>query len=471
VTPRREDIARAVEAIWEDSVVPALARYVELPCLSPAFDPDWESRGAIGDAVELARAWVAGRGVENASVEVARLPGRTPVLLLELGPTGPGRRSTTLLYGHLDKQPALGTWREGLEPFRAVREGDRLYGRGTADDGYAVFAAVSAAEACRAAGGGHGRVLVLVEASEESGSRDLSAYLDALSGRLGSPDVVVCLDSGCADYDRLWTTTSLRGNVTATLRVDVLREGVHSGDAGGVVPSSFRLLRALLSRVEDERTGAILLPELVAEVPEVRRREAEALVAELGPAAAGAFPVVPGLELAGRDLLERVLLRTWAPALEVTGIDGLPAVRDAGNVLRPFTAAKVSVRTPPTVDPFVAASALERAFTLAPPAGASVTFDVDSAGAGFDAPPLSPALADALDAASLAYFGRPRAARGEGGTIPFLATLARRYPAAQFVVTGVLGPGSNAHGPNESLHLTTAKRLTAALAQLLDALG
>jgi acetylornithine deacetylase/succinyl-diaminopimelate desuccinylase-like protein len=466
---RSAALAERIGAVFEADVIPALSDYTSIECLSPHFDAGWEADGHLARAAALIERWCRERDVPGACVETLSLPGRTPVVLGEVPARGAGHGGTTLLYGHFDKQPALGEWREGLAPFRAERRGDRLYGRGTADDGYAGFAAFSALEALAACEIGHGRCVVLLEGSEESGSCDLDAYLDVLAGRIGDPSLVVCLDSGAASYDRLWLTSSLRGNLVATLRVEVLEEGVHSGAAGGIVPSSFRILRQLLERVEHSATGEILLPELRSAVPETRRAEIERLVETLGEDAAGCFPTVPGLRLAGHDPTERVVLGTWAAALEVTGLAGAPEPRDAGNVLRPFTEAKLSLRIPPDVDAAVAARALQESLTTEPPAGARVSCEVHEPSAGFDAPPFAPWLEEALVRASLDHFGAPPGVMGEGGTIPFLASLRSRLPGAQFVVTGVLGPGSNAHGPNEFLHIPTASRLAAVVADVLAA--
>jgi len=471
VAPRPE-LLQAADRLFEDGGLAVLEDYVRIPCLSPDFDAEWSAHGHLRAAAELLLDWVQARPVAGLEVELLQLPGLTPVIAAEV-PATPGREDSgagpTLLYGHLDKQPPLGAWREGLDPFVPVREGDRLYGRGTADDGYSVFAAIGALQALQECGVGHGRCIVLIEASEESGSPHLPAYLETLAPRFGpgGPSLVVCLDSGCPTYDRLWATTSLRGLLSAEIRVEVLTEGVHSGSAGGVVPSSFRILRQLLSRIEDEETGAILVDECKASIPDVRRREAEALVATLGEGAVDGFPTVAGLRLAGADAVERVLARTWAPSLALVGMDGVPPVRDGGNVLRPFTACKIALRLPPSADAEAAAARVAAVLTDDPPSGAVVTVLAEGA-RGFDAPAMATWLADAVEQASEAYFGQPPGAAGEGGTIPFLSALQERYPAAQFLVTGVLGPHSNAHGPNEMLHLPTAKAVTASVAHVLS---
>lgn len=444
-----------IDSAWEERILPALCEYTRIPCLSPAFDPDWAERGALMEAARLLEAWV--RDQDGAlHTEIVELAGRTPVLLVDNGGSG----DPVVVYGHMDKQPPLGAWRSGLGPYEPVREGDLLYGRGTADDGYATFAAVTG---LLAADGGRGRVLVLIEASEESGSPDLSAHLDNLRARIGTPRLVLCLDSGGLSYDRLWLTTSLRGNLVATVTVEVLTEGIHSGQGGGVVPSSFRILRRMLSNIEDEATGRVLLPELLgAGIPEAHRANLAVLAAEFPDSAA---PVVDGLRLLAEDPVERLAARTWGAALEVTGAAGLPTPRQGGNVLRPSTTLKFSLRLPPDVDAERASDALISA--LRTDEGAHVTIDMEAAAQGWIAPPLEPAVAATLDEVSAARFGRPAGAVGEGGSIPFLADLQRGFPGTQFVATGVLGPHSNAHGPNESLHIPMAKAVTQAVAAVL----
>jgi len=431
-----------IDSLWETEVLPTLADYTRIECLSPGFDDHWAERGEIDRAAQLMADWCAARPVPGLTVGIRRLPGRTPVLVAEV----PGPGPTVVIYGHLDKQPPLGQWRDGLGPFEPVRDGDRLYGRGTADDGYAVFCALSALQLVPEPP----HTVVLIEASEESGSPDLAAHLDELDL---DPALMICLDSGALSYDRLWLTTSLRGIVVAAVTVEVLTEGVHSGMAGGAVPSSFRLLRQLLSRLEDETSGRMLVPELFGPTP-----------ADHGPRVALELPTVPGLVVADDGLFRR----SWEPALEVTGMDGIPALRDAGNVLRPSTTAQLSIRVAPSADAAAAGRAVSEALRR-PVEGARVTVEVEAVGQGWVAPEPARWLAGALDEAGHDLFGQAPVAYGEGGSIPFLAMLGQRYPDVQFVALGVLGPASNAHGPNEFLHVPTAKRLTGVVAHLLAA--
>ncbi|MGI9614941.1 MAG: M20/M25/M40 family metallo-hydrolase, partial [Acidimicrobiales bacterium] len=444
MTLANDTAAELIATTWRDELVPRITEYIAIPALSPSFDPDWAASGHIDAAVDLVATWMAERPLDGLTVEVQHLDGRTPVIVGEVPPFGLADRDapTVMLYGHLDKQPEMEGWRPELGPWTPVRDGDRLYGRGGADDGYAAFASLTALEAIQRAGGSHGRCFVLIEASEESGSPDLPAHVEALADRLGTVDLVICLDSGCATYDTVWLTTSLRGLVDGVLTATVLTEGVHSGSASGVVPSTFRVIRQLLDRVEDVTTGEVLVEEANVAIPGHRTAEAEAMAAALaGPSGRHdpGFPFADGAEPV-REGAEALLARTWMPAISYTGIDGIPSTEMAGNVLRPTTAVKLSMRIPPTADPAKVRKAVEALLTANPPYGVTVTFDRSEAAPGWNAPALAPWLHAALDEASQREFGQPMQLMGEGGTIPFMGMLGERFPDAQFVITGVLGP-------------------------------
>jgi len=461
------EIAELVDRVWEAAIVPELIDYIRIPCKSPMFQRDWAEAGHLERAITQIEAWCRKQPIEGISIEIVRLPGRTPTLLMEIPATDPASTDTVLLYGHYDKQPEMSGWREDLGPWKPVREGDKLYGRGGADDGYSAFASLLAIRAVRELGGKHARCVVLIEGCEESGSFDLPFYLDALGDRIGTPSLVVCLDSGCGNYEQLWVTTSLRGLVGGTLTVSVLEQGVHSGDASGVVPSSFRIARQLLSRLEDESTGRVKLEALHTTIPGARREQAAIGAKVLDTSLFKRFPWSGTTGPMHDDLTELVLNRTWRPAVSVTGAAGLPPLESAGNVLRPSTSLQVSVRIPPGVDAKTASAAVSELLTRDPPYGAMVNFTPGTPGDGWDAPEFAPWLITSLDAASKSTFGKPLCFMGEGGTIPFMAMMGRKFPKAQFVITGVLGPESNAHGPNEFLHVPTAKHLTACVARVL----
>jgi acetylornithine deacetylase/succinyl-diaminopimelate desuccinylase-like protein len=461
-----EALSQFVGELWDAEIVPELVDYVAIPAKSPHFDPDWEKTGHIDRAVDHMVRWAQGKLAElpGAKLEVVRLEGRTPLILIEV----PGDADdTVLLYGHLDKQPEMTGWREGLGPWTPVIEDGKLYGRGGADDGYAIYASLTALLGLKAQGVKHARCVVLIEACEESGSYDLPAYVDHLADRIGQPSLVICLDSGCGNYDQMWLTTSLRGLAGGLLTVEVLNEGVHSGDASGIVPDSFRLARALVERIEDEQTGEVRLPELNVQIPPERRAQAGKAADALGEEVWRKFPFAGKTRPPTLDGTELVLNRTWRPQLAIVGAGGLPDPANAGNVLRPSTTLKLSVRLPPTADPAKAQAALSAVLTAEAPQGAEVRWKGEQASSGWNAPPLAPWLEKAVQDASQATFGKPAMMMGEGGTIPFMGMLGDKFPKAQFVITGVLGPHSNAHGPNEFLHIETGKRVTACAALIL----
>jgi acetylornithine deacetylase/succinyl-diaminopimelate desuccinylase-like protein len=454
-------------ADFERDALDTLTKFGTIPCLSPAFDAMWAEHGYLDEAAELLARWASERNFANAEIKIHRLDGRTPVLTVTVEATAPGA-ATAMLYGHLDKQPPLGDWSEGLSPYNPVRRGDRLYARGVADDGYSAFSALLAIEAMETNNIPHSRCVVLIEACEESGSPDLEAYLDELQDHLGDVELMICLDSGALTYDRLWVTTSLRGMVHVTVTIKVLNQGQHSGAASGVVPSSFRILRQLLDRVEDGDTGDILLEELHCEIPEQSVKGAAALAQEFGDIMARELPTLSGLELMGSSAEDRILRRTWFPTLSVVGMGGIPQPADAGNVLRPFTTAVLSFRLPPTVNAEKAGAALMAALGQTVPSSAEVTVDIEAAD-GWLTPPLAPWLSDALEAASIDAFNHAPSFTGEGGSIPFLASLGKRYPSVQFVATGVIGPQSNAHAIDEMLDLPMAVGVTNSVINVLSA--
>ena len=475
-----QTLLQSVTQAWDSDIVQQLSDYIAVPAKSPAFDADWAAHGHIDRVVQSAADWVLAQKVPGLRLEIIRLPQRTPVIFFEVDATRDNAASsqTVLMYGHLDKQPEFNGWRSDLGPWTPKFEDGKLYGRGGADDGYAIYASIAAIQGLKAQGVKHPRIVGLIETCEESGSYDLLPYVDALRSRLGDVGLVMCLDSGAGNYEQLWLTTSLRGMASGVLKVEVLSEGIHSGDASGVVPSSFRILRQVLDRLEDSATGRLLPASFHVEVPADRLQQARATAALLGDELFKRFPWAHH-DCAGASLstlpmtddpLQALLQRTWAPTLSVTGADGLPALKDAGNVLRPYTAFKLSLRLPPLLNAAQAVQTLKTLLEDNAPYQAHVTFHPEGAANGWNAPTSAPWFEQALNEASLAHFGAPCATIGQGGTIPLMNLLSQGFPKAQMMVCGVLGPKSNAHGPNEFLHVPYAKRLTAAVGHVMAAM-
>ncbi len=455
---------RLIDQVWDDSIIPELVEYIKIPNKSPHFDPQWAEHGYMDDAVDLIASWCGDQGISGMTMDVVRLEGRTPVIFMDIPGEGD---DCILLYGHLDKQPEMTGWADHLAPWKPVIEDNKLYGRGGADDGYAAYASLTALMAVKEQGLPHSRCVVLIEACEESGSYDLPYYIDHLKDRIGTPSLVVCLDSGPGNYDQLWITTSLRGMASGTLSVDVIDEGVHSGAASGIVPSSFRVIRQLLNRVEDADTGRILLDGLYGEIPEQRLRQTERVAELLGDGVYEAFPFGDGVEPMAGNNIERLLNRNWRPALSYTGAGRIPEIENAGNVLRPGTDLKLSFRLPATVEGEYASDLIKQVLEENPPSNARVSFSADQSATGWNAPAVAPWLEQSLEQASQETYGGSCMYMGEGGTIPFMGMLGEKFPKAQFMIAGVLGPRSNAHGPNEFLHIPFAKKLTTCVSRVI----
>jgi acetylornithine deacetylase/succinyl-diaminopimelate desuccinylase-like protein len=453
-----------VSGMWDDSIVPELCEYIKIPNKSPLFDPDWEKNGYMDQAVALMEKWCRAQPIKGMQVEVVREAGRTPLLFCEIPGEGD---ETVLLYGHLDKQPEFSGWRDGLEPWKPVLRDGKLYGRGGADDGYAVFGSLTAIRALQEQGIRHSRCVVIIEACEESGSEDLPYYIDLLEARIGKPSLVICLDAECGNYDQLWCTSSLRGNLVGTLKAQVLTEGVHSGAGSGICASSFRVIRAVLDRLEDSATGKTLVPELEPNIPGQRLEQARAAATVLGDMVYKKLPWAESTQPLSKDIVELLLNNTWRSTLSVTGQDGIPAMGNAGNTLRPYTKLKLSFRLPPTADPAAAAKAVKKVIETDPPYGAQVEFKVESSMGGWHAPEVAPWLESSMKAASREFFGADAMYMGTGGSIPFMGMLGEKFPGVQFLITGVLGPNSNAHGPNEFLHIEKGKKVTMCVSQVL----
>jgi len=459
-----------IDTLWREQIVGVLQDYIRIPNKSPAFDADWIAHGHMHRAVHLLADWCRQQtGITGLTVEIVELARRTPALVVEV-PAFAGGRGNALVYGHYDKQPEFTGWRTGLSPWEPVLDGDRLYGRGGADDGYAVFAALSGIASLQHHGMPHGRCLLLIEGCEESGSFDLPFYVQALAAQIGTPDLLICLDAECGSYDRLWSTTSLRGMLPGVLSVSVLTEGQHSGAAGGIVPSSFRIIRHLLERIERGADGT-LLPELQVQVPAEAAAQLRAVADQLGHTVIDKFPWAGNTRAETTDPFEALIANAWQPSLATVGFGGAPLPQDAGNTLRPTTELKLVLRLPPTLDAAAAAATVRERLERDPPYGSKVRFKVETPQSGWYAPSFAPWLDRALQSASLTHFGQPNLYMGMGGTIPFLRMLGDAFPSTQFMVTGVLGPASNAHGPNEFLHLPTARRLSACVADVISALN
>lgn len=449
---------------FDSNILPGLEEFIRIDNLSPEFDPEWETNGKAEKAGMHLLNWAKSQGIKGLKGELIKSPGKTHFLLIEIEPQGINK--TVLLYGHFDKQPSLGEWEEGLHPNKPVIKNGLLYGRGSSDDGYALFSMIEAVKLIQLQNCKHGHIVIALESGEESGSPDLISYLKTYKERTGNPDLMICLDSGCKDYSCLWLTTSLRGLTKIEVEIECLKEDVHSGEAGGIAPDAFSILRILLNRLEDSKTSKIIVP-LNAEIPKYIMEDAEKLadylkekvVTDLVKLADGVVPITD-------DYKELILNNTWRPTMVVIGINH-PQVEGSGNILRSKIKACLSFRLPPTFNCKDAEKIITEILTKDPPYNAKINVKVNISVNGWAAKNLNNSLKKSFSKSSNYLFGKDYYSNGEGGTIGFIPELGELYPECEMLVTGVLGPGSNAHSINECLNIDYTNKMTVALAHAI----
>ena len=463
-----EDLQSRIISGIDNGVIPTLMEYIRVPSLSPLFDPNWETNGLMEQAQNILLSYVNSLQIKGYSQEILKEPGKPWMYFGEIQATNPGL-GTIFIYGHMDKQPHFPNWIEGTNNSDPAIIDEKLYGRGGADDGYAIPSAALLIKTLQDSGIPHGRIVIIGESEEESGSPNLKYYIEKLKKKIGNPDLIICLDSGAGDYEHLWLTSTLRGLVSGDLTVKVLKNGMHSGAASGIVPSSFRIIRQLIERIEDSYTGKVLIQEMYQDITDLDYAKAESVAKVLGWSVFDTIEWNKFTSPVTTDITQAIINKTLKPTLSVIGADGFPSCSLAGNVLRPFTTLSLSIRLPPSVNATLAANKLFEILTSDPPYNATVEFNNMDAGNGFKAPELDQWMEDALNKASNKYFGFDFLYMGEGGSIPFMGMLNKMFPTAKFVVTGVCGPSSNTHSANEFLHIPYLKKLLPCLAALIAA--
>ena len=457
-------LVQFINDFWDKEAIPALQDFIKIPNKSPEFDSNWETNGYMDQAERCISAWCKINSPKGMQIKTLKTPGRTPIILIDI----PGEINKNILfYGHLDKQPEMSGWDDDLGPYTPVIKDGKLYGRGSGDDGYAVFSAISSILAIQKQNLKHPNIQIMIEASEESGSIDLPFYINKYEKDIIKPDMFICLDSGCGDYDRMWLTTSLRGMATGILEVEVLTEGVHSGMAGGIAPSALEIMQHQLQKISTPLQARINLPELKVNIPKARLQQIKEAAAILGENVAKDFPFAATTQALSDNNTDLITQQTWLNSYAIIGLDGIPSTDDAGNVHIPKLTAKISLRLAPTCDTNKAIESIKQKLELNPPYCAAIKFSPITINNGWHANIASDELSAIFDTASLNYFGEKCAYMGEGGSIPFINMLQEKFPSSEFVITGVLGPQSNAHGPNEFLHLAAVKKISCCIADIV----
>lgn len=459
-------IEQSVQTFWDKEALPALMDFIRIPAKSTAFDSHWQEHGYLLQACEKSKAWIESV-LPQARCEILTQKDRTPCLFVDIAADGTTRDNTIAFYGHLDKQPEAGGWAKGLGPWEPVIRNGKLYGRGAADDGYSLFAMVTAIVALKREQVPHPRIVGIFETQEESGSTDLPEYLKLLKDDIGNPAAFIILDNHCGDYERLWLSTSLRGVISGTLRVQSMHYGVHSGSYSGMVPDPFSIAQALVERLHDPITGFVKVSECHADIPKRRIEQLKKASDVLGDLVWNHAPFVEGVQTKHISNHEIFLQQTWKPALTVIGVDGMPKIEDAGNVVQGSVALRLSMRVPPMIDFEKAAQAVENELLRDPPYGCKVSWRYQENHEGWCASSDSEEFETLFSDASKQVFGQEAVMMGQGGSISIINTFERLFPGTSLILTGVLGPQSNAHAPNESLDLDYVVRLTQSLCYVL----
>lgn len=454
-----------VNQFWDESIIPALSEYIRIPCRSTLYDLEWEKNNYLKTAAEHIVHWAQQQNIVGLKAEVIKLNNFAPLIFIEVDASTESNK-TVLLYSHYDKMPESSGWDEGLGAWTPVLKNDKLYGRGAVDDGYAVFTYIAAIKALQTQKIPHAKFVFLIEGAEESGSGGFAEYMHHLRDRIGEPGFVVFLDGECKDYKRLWATTSTRGLINGFLNIEILTLAEHSGCASGIVPSTFRILRQVLSRIEDQETGKILLKTAQLEIPQHIFEAAKHTANILGDEIYTAFHLVEGARPADNDVVQLILNNTWRSTLCIIGAEGFPELKDASNALRPYTKVKLSLRIPPLVNSVKVGEELKAVLEKNPPYGARINFS-------FEFPPedaweatgvSGTWLSKAFDEASEIFCNEKAATVGAGGSIGTLPIISNVFPKSVFLLPGCAGPGSGSHGINEFLHIPFAKKMTCGLA-------
>ena len=462
-----DDLKLRVEYNIRHWALPWTKKFVAVPNTSKAFDPEWETNGRLETACQLCIEYAQAIQIEGIELEMHKDPGVSPLLLGRVAPSKQVGSIRIVTYGHLDKQPYHSEeWEEGLHPTTPVEKNGYLYGRGAVDDGYNFFTVLAVLKAFQELRIPHDEFLLFYECNEESGCTDIAHYLNKLKEQIGAPDVMFCLDEGSVSNQMFSLSTSLRGALNFSLKVSVLEKSMHSGVASGIVPSSFRIARELLERIESGKTGE-MVPELQVPVPEQKLKEASANAKLNGSGIHTSLCMCKGVQPVTLNLEELYLNNVWKAQMEVIGQGGIPSLAQAGNVLRDHTELLVSLRTPPTLSCTAAFDTIKNILTSQVPYNAKVEVEMESFGDGWFSGHLSAALISTVDKHSMEVFGNPALLYGSGCTIPFIHLIQQQLPKTLLLVTGADLPDSGIHGPNERLDIEFLVRFAKTFACIL----
>ncbi|CAI2368334.1 unnamed protein product [Moneuplotes crassus] len=458
-----EKSKKFIEDNFQSMFLDPISEFIKVPNLTPSFDPEFQTNGLIEQAIDNVKGYAESMDIPGLKFHVHNEEGRAPMALIEIPGNG---KKNIMVYGHLDKQPHMEGWTEGTGPTTPTIIGDKLYGRGSTDDGYVSFATLTAVKNILDQGQEIPRIVLVLEAEEESGSKDLVYLLEKCKDIIKTPDVCLCCDSGALDYKTLWLTSSLRGSMGMNVKVSIAKDAFHSGICGGAMPETFRIANNLLDRLEDPITKR--MEKFEVEIEDRFKEEAKNIVGLVGTDLYKDFKLLEGCRPIHHDNLEEMYLNiNWRPALAVCGADGLPTLSKAGNVVRASTSLRLKIRLPPSLDAKEMCDEVVKTLSEDVPFGAKIEFDDVSSGSGWVMKDLKEETSKAIHESSEEFYEKKAGLYGIGGSIPFLKTLEGIYPETEILAMGVGGNDCNIHAPDETLDIPYMKKFIPTLSHIL----
>ena len=467
----KKSFEKYIEKMFTYNMIPNLMNFIRIPNLSPAYDYEWNTNGLLLKAANLIIAYAKSLEIKNAQINLIQDKGYSPLIFIEIPASRPNDNRTVLLYAHFDKQPHGTGWDDDKGPTKPVIQNGRLYGRGSADDGYASFSMLTAIKACQEHNCPLPRICLIFEGAEESTDEHLTYYFNKLLPIIGENVIAfIPLDSGCADYDRLWITNSLRGVCDYEINIQTLDNNISFGpEASGRIAENLFILRKAIDAVMDTSTGDVKIEEFyVKDIPEEIQEEMDKEIEIVGEQFFKEIPLYEGVKPLKTDIKEAMINNRWKPTCSILGIDNCPKIEDNGFGVKKSITVKMSMRLPPGIDSHAALEALKKVVKENIYFDAKVKFLSAEVADGWKLTNFSEKTKNVLNKASKEYFGNELVFKGMGGSIPFITYFQTKYPNADVICTGILGADCFEHGPNENLHLEACKKMILVLCYFLS---
>ena len=444
------------------NTLPNLMNFIRIPNLSPLYDDDWNTNGLLLKAANLIISFAKSLELKNAEINLLQDKGYTPLIFIDIPASRINDTRTILFYAHYDKQPHGEGWDEDKSPINPVIIDGHLYGRGSADDGYALFSILTAIKTCQDYNCPMPRICCIFEGAEESTDAHLTYYFNKLMPVLGNNIIVfIPLDSGCSDYNHLWITNSLRGFCDFEINIETLENECHYGpEASGIIAENMFLIRKIFDGILDSTNGEVKLKEFhVDKIPEIIDEQMNKEIEVVGDDFIKNIPLYEGVSPLSTDVRQLMINSRWKPTCNILGIDNCPKISDNGFGINPTMKVRMSMRIPPGIDINKAIESFKTALSENTYFGAKVSLASYDFGEGAVFANMSNKCKTILNKASLEFFENEGLFMGGAGSIPFITYFQSKYPKSDIICTGILGNDSNEHGPNENLNIDAAKKL------------